>query len=110
MAKKKKINSAKLIKMVESGKHQSEIIKEFKFNSAAQFKNYYLTALIDSGKAAEIKSGRVVTKPNPTKEVFVSKRGSIVLPKGLVDDMRFSEGVKFMVRKTKTGISLKKLI
>ena len=32
MPAKKKVDGAKLIKMVEGGKHQSEIMKTFKFN------------------------------------------------------------------------------
>ncbi len=107
MPAKKKIDGAKLIKMVETGKHQQEIMKEFKFNTAAQFKAHYLEALIKTGKAPEIKSGRGRAKTNPAKEVLVSKRGSVVIPKTMIDEMGFSEGNKFIVRKTKSGISLK---
>ena len=109
MPAKKKIDGAKLIKMVESGKHQREIMKELKFNTTAQFKSHYLDALMNTGKAPEIMAGRGKTKANPAKEVLVSKRGSVVIPKAMVDGMGFSEGNKFAVRKTKSGISLKKV-
>jgi hypothetical protein len=36
----------KLLEAVKSGKNQSEIMKSFKFNTAAQFKSHYLAALI----------------------------------------------------------------
>lgn len=107
MPAKKKIDGAKLIKMVENGNHQKEIMKTFKFNTAAQFKAHYLDALMKSGKAPEIKSGRGTAKAGPIKEVLVSKRGSVVVPKAMIDEMGFAEGEKFTVRKTKSGISLK---
>lgn len=107
MPAKKKIDGAKLIKMVESGKHQREIMKDFKFNTTAQFKAHYLDALMKAGKAAEIKSGRGKAKSNSAKEVMVSKRGSVVIPKAMIDEMGFAEGNNFTVRKTKSGISLK---
>ena len=104
MPAKKKVDGAKLIKMVESGKHQSEIMKAFKFNTAAQFKAHYLDALMKTGKAPEIKSGRASKKAAASKEVLVSKRGSVVIPKGMITEMGFKEGSKFVVRKTKSGI------
>src|SRR5210317_1222528 len=107
MPAKKKIDGAKLIKLVESGKLQKEIMKAFKFNTAAQFKTHYLDALMKAGKAPEIKSGRGKAKANPAKEVLVSKRGSVVIPKSMIDEMGFAEGEKFSIRKTKSGISLK---
>jgi hypothetical protein len=48
MPAKKKVDYKKLLEMVESGKHQAEIMKEFAFKTATQFKNHYLSALIES--------------------------------------------------------------
>ncbi len=107
MPAKKKINGPKLIKMVESGKPRPEIMKSFKLNTTAQLNAHYLDALMKAGKAPEIKSGRSKTKANPAKEVVVSKRGSVVIPKIMIDEMGFAEGEKFTARKTKSGISLK---
>ena len=107
MPAKRKINGARLIKMVQSGKHQQEIMKDFKFNTAAQLKAHYLDALMKAGTAPPIKSGRSKVAANPSKEVLVSKRGSVVIPKTMINEMGFSEGKKFTVRKTKSGISLK---
>ena len=103
------VDYTKLLELVESGKHQAEIMKVFAFKTAAQFKNHYLSALMKAGKAPEIKTRRASTKSAPAKEVFVSKRGSVVISKVLVSEMGFAEGDKFAVRKTKAGISLKKL-
>ena len=109
MPAKKKVDYAKLLKAVESGKPQVEIIKEFKFNTAAQFKNHYLDALIKAGKAPKIKTARTSAKAEPAKEAMVSKRGSVVISKGLIEEMGFAEGTTFSVRKTKSGISLKRM-
>ena len=110
MPAKKKVDGAKLIKLVESGKHQREIMKEFKFSSPAQLKSHYLEALMNAGKASQIQSGRgggSNNKAADSKEVFVSKRGSVVIPKLMIEEMGFAEGSRFSVRKTKSGISLK---
>ena len=109
MPAKKKVNYKKLLEAVNSGKPQADIIKEFKFNTAAQFKNHYLEALMGSGQAPAIVTKRVSAKAAPAKEAVVSKRGSVSIAKGLITDMGFAEGDKFAVRKTKTGISLAKI-
>jgi len=109
MPAKKKVDYKKLLKAVQSGKPQAEIIKQFKFNTAAQFKNHYLDALIKAGKAPKIKTTRASSKAAAEKEAIVSKRGSVVISKGMISELGFAEGDKFAVRKTKAGISLKKL-
>ena len=109
MPAKKKVDYKKLLEAVQSGKPQAEIIKQFKFNTATQFKNHYLAALIENGQAPAIQTARTSAKATPVKEAFVSKLGSVSIPKALISEMGFSEGDKFAVRKTKAGISLKKL-
>ena len=109
MPAKKKVDYTKLIKAVESGKPQTEILKEFKFNTATQLKNHYLSALMQTGKVPEIQSGRASSNSGPSKEAEVNKRGSLIVPKVLISEMGFAEGDKFSIRKTKSGISLKKV-
>lgn len=84
-------------------------MKEFKFNTAAQFKTHYLEALMKDGVAPAIVAGRASKNSAPSNEAMVSKRGSVVISKGLVAEMGFVEGDKFTVRKTKSGISLRKM-
>jgi hypothetical protein len=109
MPAKKKVDYKKLLEAVQSGKPQAEIIKQFKFNTATQFKNHYLQALMEAGKAPAIQTTRASSKAAAEKEAIVSKRGSVVISKGLISELGFAEGDKFAVRKTKAGISLKKL-
>lgn len=109
MAKKKVVDSKKLIKMVKDETPQPEIMAAFGFKTSTQLKSAYVNALIDEGTVPPIKSGRGAAKKDAPKEAKVGKSGSIIIPKGLVEDMGYVENDRFLVRKTKTGISLKKL-
>jgi hypothetical protein len=53
------------------------LLKQFKFNTATQFKNHYLAALMESGQAPAIQTARTSAKAAPAKEASVSKRGSV---------------------------------
>lgn len=109
MPKKKKVDAKKLIKMVKDETPQPEIMKAFGFKTSVQLKNAYMNALIDEGSVAPIKKGRGAAKKAVSNEVNVGKRGSIIIPKGLVEEMGFVGNDTFLVRKTKAGVSLKRL-
>ena len=64
---------------------------------------------MEAGKAPEIKTSRASAKAAPVKDAVVSKRGSVVISKALIGEMGFAENDRFLVRKTKSGISLKRL-
>ena len=65
MPAKKKVDYKKLLKAVKSGKHQSEIMKEFKFSTPAQFKSHYLDALMEEGAAPAIVAGKASKEAVP---------------------------------------------
>jgi hypothetical protein len=109
MPKKKTVDSKKLIKMVKDETPQPEIMNAFGFKTSVQLKNAYMNALIEEGAVPAIKSGRGAAKPAVSNEVNVGKRGSIIISKGIVDELGFVENDRFLVRKTKSGISLKRL-
>jgi hypothetical protein len=109
MPKKKAFDGAGLIKMVEDGVPRPEIMKKFKLKTSSQLTLLYAKAQMEAGKIAEIVGGRGGGKSEPTNEVQVGKRGSLIIPKGLVENLGLGIGDKFAVRKTKAGISLKKL-
>ena len=109
MPKKKVVNAKKLIKMINDEKPQPEIMKAFGFKTSTQLKAAYMNALVDEGAVAGIKSGRGKAKPTTSNEVNVGKRGSLIISKNLIAELGFVENDKFLVRKTKSGISLKKL-
>ena len=108
MAKKIEFNAKRLVKMVKEGFDQSEIMKKFGFNTSTQLKVAYANAMMETGEIAEIQSSRGGKPSNGVKkEVSVSKRGSLVIPKELIEELGFKEKDLFVTRKTKAGISLK---
>jgi hypothetical protein len=109
MPKKKAVDAAKLIKLIDDGTPQADILKKMGFKSSMQLKAAYMSALIAEGKVTAIKGGRGGGKTQKVKTVNVGKRGSIVISKELVDGLGVSGGEKFTVRKTKAGIALKRM-
>lgn len=109
MPKKKMIDGASLIKMVEDGVPRPEIMKKFKLKTSSQLTIAYAKALMDKGAIPEIVGARGGAKSAPANEVKVGKRGSLIIPKGIVESVGLGIGDTFTVRKTKTGVSLKKI-
>jgi hypothetical protein len=108
MPKKKALDTAKLIEMVKAETSSAEIMKKMGFKTYTQLKAAYMSALIAEGKVPAIKGGRGAGKAGKVKEVGVGKRGSIVIAKDLVESLGLGAGDKFILRKTKLGIALKK--
>jgi len=111
MPRKKAVDAAKLIKLIEDETPQADILKKMGFKSSMQLKAAYMSALIAEGKVTAIKGGRGGGKAQKAKTVGVGKMGSIVISKDLVENLGFgvSGGEKFTVRKTKAGIALKRV-
>jgi hypothetical protein len=64
--------------------------------------------MMETGEIPEIQSARGGKPLNGVKkEVSVSKRGSLVIPKELIEELGFKEKDLFVTRKTRAGISLK---
>ena len=67
MPKKKKIDPKNLLKMIDEGEEQKAILAKFGFKNSTQLKVAYANALMETGKAPEIKTRRgaaVETKPS----------------------------------------------
>jgi len=110
MPKKKTVDTKSLLKMVEDGAPQKAVMDKFGFKTSTQLKVAYLNAAVESGKVPEIKGGRGAKEKDPvSKEVAVNKRGSLVIPKGLVEEFGLKEADSFLVKKTKAGISLSRI-
>jgi hypothetical protein len=108
MPKKKALDTAKLIEMVKAETSSAEIMKKMGFKTSTQLKAAYMSALIAEGKVPAIKGGRGTGKADKVKAVSVGKRGSIVIAKDLVESLGIGAGDKFILRKTKAGVALKK--
>jgi AbrB family looped-hinge helix DNA binding protein len=109
MPKRKTVDAAKLIKLIEDETPQAEIMKKMGFKTSTQVKTAYMNALIAVGKAVAIKGGRGAGKAEKVKLIRVGKKGSIIIPKELVEGLGVAGDEKFAVRKTKAGIALKKV-
>jgi glutamate synthase domain-containing protein 2 len=109
MPRKKALDTAKLIKLIEDETPQAEIMKKMGFKTSTQLKAAYMSALIAEGKISGIKGGRGAGKASKVKTIGVGKRGSIVIARDLVESLGLGAGDKFTVRKTRAGIALKKV-
>ena len=109
MPKKKAIDGAGLIKMVEDGVPRPEIMKKFKLKTSSQLTLLYAKAQMEAGKIAEIVGGRGGATAKETNMVTVGKRGSVIISKEIAGGFGIAVGEKFTIRKTKSGIALKKL-
>jgi hypothetical protein len=110
MAKRKKIDGAKLIKMVEDGIHQSEIMKKFGFANGTQVTLAYAKAQMIAGKIASIIGGRGAGKGEGVNKIKIGESGRISISKELVTELGFAVGDEFTVKnRGKVGISLKKV-
>ncbi len=109
MPKKKQIDNAKLVKMIEEGIPRPEIMKKLNIKTSQQLTVSYAKAMMDMGKIPVIKGGRGGVAAKESNEVTVRKTGSIVIPKNMAENLGVAIGDKFSVRKTKSGIALKKL-
>ncbi len=94
-----------LVESIKGGANNKEIMKKFGFKNAAQIKNAYLSSAMELGMVPKISDSRAVSTPDKT--TTVNKRGSLIIPKEMVDEFGFNENAIFIVKKTKTGISLK---
>jgi len=110
MARKKIIDNKKLIQMIQGGAVQKDILEKFGFKNSSQLKVAYANALMESGQAPAIKSGRGSGKATAVnKQIVVNKRGSLVIPKDLIEAYGFKEGDAFEARASKVGLSLRKV-
>jgi hypothetical protein len=109
MPRRKIVDHPKLIKMVQEGTAQTEIMKKFGYGTSTQLKVAYANALIQTGQAPAIKGGRKAEgKGKQATEVRVGKRGSIIIPADMVAELGVRNDDTFTVRKSKSGIALKK--
>jgi len=86
MPKKKEIDSHKLIKMIKDEIEQKEIMNAFGFKNSSQLKIAYTNALMELGQVPEIKTRRKSSARKQEKEAVISKRGSLVVPRQIIEE------------------------
>ena len=110
MPRKKQVNSKALIKAVKSQRLSTEIMAEFGIKTSAQLKALYLDAIVAEGLAPglTITRGKKAAQANK-KQIQINKRGSLIVPKEMIEEFGFKEGEVFSIRRTKAGLSIKKV-
>ena len=108
MPRRKQIDGKDLLRMIKEGSPQPEIMEKFGFKNSTQLKVAYANALMETGEAPEIKGKGKTKKAKPVNtKVTVNGRGSLIIPKALIDSMKIKKGQAFEVKKVASGLQLK---
>jgi hypothetical protein len=93
-----------LIQAIEMGIPRDELKKRFGFKSLGALKVAYLNGLIALGKVAAIHTIRKEKRVD--NKVRINSRGSLVIPKALIDSLGLSKSELFKVEKAGDGLAL----
>ena len=104
MAQKKLVEHNALLQAIEMGMSKEAIREKFNFKSMPELKVAYYDALVALDKIKDVKKGQ---KPNKVdNKVSINSRGSLVIPKKLIDDLDLGEMDTFKVVKSDSGLML----
>lgn len=104
---KKLVEHNALVQAVEMGLPKFEIMEKFGIKSPGALKIAYFDALVALDKIKNIKKGRKSEKVD--NKIRINSRGSIVIPKKLVETLELGNSDTFEVLKDGNGILLKKV-
>ena len=105
MARKRLVDQNALVQAVEMGKPSNEIMQQFGFKTLAALKIAYMDALIALDKVPAVKKGTKKKKVNNI--VGINSRGTLVIPKKLVDALALDETALFAIEKKGNDLYLK---
>jgi bifunctional DNA-binding transcriptional regulator/antitoxin component of YhaV-PrlF toxin-antitoxin module len=105
--KKKLVEHNALLQAIEMGLPEADVMKKFDIKTTAALKTAYFNALVALGKIQDINKRRAPRKVD--NKVSVNSRGSLVIPKQLVDSLDLNESDTFEVIKKGTGLLLNKV-
>jgi bifunctional DNA-binding transcriptional regulator/antitoxin component of YhaV-PrlF toxin-antitoxin module len=108
VAKKKLVEHNALLQAVEMGMTKESIKEKFNFKSLQEFKLAYYDALVALDKIKDVKKGRKPKKVD--NKVSINSKGSLVIPKKLIDDLDLGEMDTFEVVKSDSGLMLQTVI
>lgn len=107
MAQKKLVEHNALLQAVEMGMSKDAIMEKFGIKTLAELKVAYFDAMVALDKIKDVKKG---SKPKKVdNKVSINNRGSIVIPKQLVDSLEINEEDTFEVVKSDSGLMLNKV-
>ena len=110
MPKRKQIDNKALIKDINDGVTQDELLKKYGFKNPISLKNAYLNALVEEQGIEGIKGAGRQKKEKPVEtKITVNKRKTLTITKALIESMDIEAGETFEVKKSPKGISLTKV-
>jgi hypothetical protein len=104
MVLEKVSEQAALVMAVEKGVPQRQLMEKFGFKTASALKTAYLNALIKTGRVSGLKTER--KKKVVSNTIQINSRGSLIIPKALVDSFELDTEATFKVEKSGTGLAL----
>ncbi len=104
MAQKKLVEHNALLQAVEMGMSKDAIMEKFNINSLPELKVAYFDALVALDKIKDVKKGNKTKKVD--NKVSINSRGSLVIPKKLIDELDLGEMDTFEVVKNDSGLML----
>ncbi|BBO78888.1 hypothetical protein DSCW_63050 [Desulfosarcina widdelii] len=104
VAQKKLVEHNALLQAVEMGMRKEAIKEKFNFKSLQELKVAYYDALVALDKIKDVKKGRKPKKVD--NKVSINSKGSIVIPKKLIDELDLGDMDTFRVVKGDTGLIL----
>lgn len=105
VAKKRLVEHNALVQAIEMGVPKEDVMQRFSYKSLNALKVAYLNGLTALGKVASVKTQR--KEKSVDKKVKINSRGSLVIPKALVDTLGLNESTEFRVEKVGDGLALK---
>jgi AbrB family looped-hinge helix DNA binding protein len=105
--RKKLVEHNALLQAVEMGLPQADIMNKFGIKTSADLEKAYFNALVALGKIEDINKRR--KSKSVDYKVSINSRGSLVIPKKLVDALGLNEADTFEVTKNGNGLLLKRV-
>jgi hypothetical protein len=106
VAQKKLVEHNALLQAVEMGMSKDAIMEKFNIKGLPELKVAYFDALVALDKIKDVKKGHKPKKVD--NKVSINSRGSLVIPKKLVDALNLGELDTFEVVKSDSGLMLKR--
>lgn len=106
MAKKKLVEHNALVQAIEMGTPKARIMDDFGFKDSTALKTAYYNALVALGKIEKVKKGP--RKKKIDTRITINSRGSLVVPKKLVEHLGLDPDAQYEVVKTGADLTLRK--
>ena len=104
LAQKKLVEHNALVQAIEMGQSQETVMAKFGIKTPAALKTAYYNALVALEKIPGLNNTR--KKKDVGNTVKINSRGSLVLPKPLVEALELSPDDQFKVEKNGNGLTL----